>query len=103
MDIFSLIIIIELGIRIIQDNNQVRSKMIRLLIGSVLVISILTIFDIIQVARTNMDLMINLYTHAILHIVTFAGELLILSAFWSPINVKVPSLVRENQQNVTHT
>lgn len=95
--IFTSIIVIGLGIRIINDSNPVRSKMIRLLVGSIMVISILTLFDIIQVTGQYMDLMLNLGTHALLHIITFAGELLILSAFWSPINVKVPALTIESQ------
>ena len=98
--IFTAIIVVELGIRIVQDANPVRSKMIRLLIGSILVISILSFFDYMQVSGNNMDLMVNLTSHALLHIITFAGELLILSAFWSPITVKVPSITPK-QQTVT--
>ena len=98
--IFTGIIIIGLGIRIAKDNNEVRSKMIRLLVGSILIISVLTLFDIIQVTRMYMDLMMNLGTHALLHIVSFTGELLILSAFWTPIKVKVPSLIIEPQNPV---
>lgn len=95
--VFTAIIIFELGIRIIQDSNPVRSKMIRLLVGSVLVISVLAFFDYIQVTGNNMDIMLNLSSHALLHVITFAGELLILSAFWSPISVKVPTLNTDTQ------
>ena len=97
--LFSGLIIIGLGVRIIQDSNSVRSKMIRLLVGSILVISVLSFFDFIQVTRTHMDLMLNLGTHALLHVNTFAGELLILSAFWTPIKVKLPALTIEKQQS----
>ena len=95
--IFTGIIVVELGIRIVQDSGPVRSKMIRLLVGSILVISVLTLFDIIQVTGSYMDLMLNLGTHALLHIITFSGELLILSAFWTPIKVKLPTLTSDKQ------
>lgn len=96
--LFTSIIIFELAIRIIQDkDNPVRSKMIRLLVGSVLVIVVLAFFDYIQVSGNFMSVMLNLGTHALLHITTFAGELLILSAFWTPIKVKLPSVSSEKQ------
>ncbi len=97
--IFTSIIVLGLGIRIFNDSNPVRSKMIRLLVGSIMVISVLTLFDIIQVTGQYMDLMLNLGTHALLHVITFTGELLILSAFWSPINVKVPDLTINKQKS----
>ena len=96
--LFTSIIVIELAIRIVQDkDNPVRSKMIRLLLGSVLVIVILAFFDYIQVSGNFMDVMMNIGTHALLHITTFAGELLILSAFWTPIKVKLPSVSTDKQ------
>ena len=98
--IFTSIIVVGLSIRIFNDDNKVRSKMIRLLIGSILVISVLALFDIIQVTRMYMDLMMNLETHALLHIISFAGELLILSAFWTPVNVKIPSLTIDTQNQI---
>ena len=83
--LFATIIVIMLGIRVKNDKGSVQSKLLRLLIGSLLVIGVLAFFDYIQVTGNFMFIMMNLETHALLHNITFIGEILILSAFWTPI------------------
>ena len=63
--LFATIIVIMLGIRVKNDKGSVQSKLLRLLIGSLLVIGVLAFFDYIQVTGNFMFIMMNLETHAL--------------------------------------
>lgn len=65
---------------------ELRNKLLRLLFGFILILSMILVLDLRLIfADVRMFIAANDSVHFSIHGILFAGELLILSAFWSPL------------------
>lgn len=84
---------------IANSSGDTRGKLVRLLVGIVLIVSVVMSLDASQVLGDLAFLISENIFHEGLHVILLLGELLILSAFWAPFKAVSHIITSEHTQS----